>query len=369
MPENQRQIKCPHCGAPLAWSPEREKLYCASCGSAFDVDDERLGGRKIDEVREFDWGAYKQGVSQEKLEDVAVYTCVSCGAEIEADRSTAATKCPYCGNNVILNDKLSGGLRPNGVIPFRITPEELPAAVRRFYGKKRLLPRGFFSDNKIGRVQGIYVPFWLYDCRVEGPMDLEGVRVHTYVQGDCECTDTTYYRLERDGEMRFARIPVDGSVKMDDDLMDSLEPFDFSELVDFRDEYLTGYLADRFDDDPDACLPRASLRVRNTAEQRMQETCGGFSQVSIRRSGMQITDASVRYVLLPVYLFRCSYGGKEYRYAVNGQTGKAVGELPVSRGKSLAAFLAPFAIVAAGLLALLDPTGTGILSLFRPLLG
>ncbi len=34
--------------------------------------------------------------------------------------------------------------------------------------------------------------------------------------------------------MKFQHIPVDGSSKMPDDLMESIEPFDFSEAVDFR---------------------------------------------------------------------------------------------------------------------------------------
>ena len=368
--ENLSQFKCPTCGAPLAWSPKLKKLHCAACGNSFEADGSLPGSRDVEEVSSFNWGAYKEGLTHEKLDNTAVYTCVSCGAEIEADLNTVATKCPYCDNNVVLNDKVSGSLRPNGVIPFRITPEELPDAVQRFYKGKHLLPRGFFSARSMGKVQGIYVPFWLYDCHIEGPMNLQGALVRTYREGEYECTETMYYLLERDGEMRFSRIPVDGSVRMDDDLMDSIEPFDYSELKAFRGEYLTGYLADRFDDDPDACLPRASKRVMNSATDVMKGTCPGFSQVSFVRNGMQITDASVRYVLLPVYLFHCEYGGKKYRYAVNGQTGKVVGELPISRGKSAAAFAGVFAGVSALLSLLLTKTvaGDGLLTLLSALL-
>lgn len=334
MPDHLSQFKCPNCSAPLAWSAELQKLHCEACGSAFAPDEEFLKTQGVKNDTEFDWGDYKKKLQTEPLDGVRTYTCVSCGATVEVDENTAATKCPYCDNNVILNEQLSGGIRPNAIIPFKITPKELPDRVRAFFKHRPLLPKSFLSDNVIGKAQGVYVPFWLYDCKVEGPMNLQGVIVHTYTRGDYRITETNYYLLERDGEMCFSRIPVDGSVKMDDDLMDSIEPFNYGELVDFQSDYLTGYLADRFDDDPDACLPRASKRLMHSAESVMKGTCHGFGEISFVSNGMQITDANVRYVLLPVYLLNCEYGGKQYRYAINGQTGKVVGDLPISKAKS-----------------------------------
>ena len=342
MPENLSQFKCPNCSAPLSWSPQLNMLHCDACDSNFEPGSVS-GSREIEEVKEFDWGDYKQSLQTEELTGTRTYSCVSCGATVEVDENTAATRCPYCDNNVILNEQLSGGLRPNAIIPFKITPKELPNAIRAFFKGRPLLPRNFINDNVIGKAQGVYVPFWLYDCKVEGPTNMQGVIVHTYTRGDYRITETNYYLLERDGEMCFSRIPVDGSVKMDDDLMDSIEPFDYSELVDFKGDYLTGYLADRFDDDPDACLPRASTRLMTSAESVMRGTCPGFGEISFLKNGMQITKASVRYVLLPVYLLNCEYGGKKYRYAVNGQTGKVVGELPISKAKSWLYFGGGFA--------------------------
>ena len=334
MPENLSQFKCPNCTAPLSWSAELQKLHCDACGSVFEPDEEFLKSQGVGDNKEFNWGDYKKDLHEEPLEGVHTYSCVSCGATVEVDENTAATRCPYCDNNVILNEQLSGGIRPNAIIPFKITPKDLPDRVRAFFKGRPLLPKNFLNANSIGKAQGVYVPFWLYDCKVEGPMNFQGVIVHSYTRGDYKITETNYYLLERDGEMCFSRIPVDGSVKMDDDLMDSIEPFDYSELVDFKSDYLTGYLADRFDDDPDTCLPRASKRLMNSAEGVMRGTCHGFGEVSFSNSGMEISKADVRYVLLPVYLLHCEYGGKKYRYAINGQTGKVVGDLPISKAKS-----------------------------------
>ena len=281
------------------------------------------------------------------MEGTRTYQCVSCGAQIEVEAATAATRCPYCDNNVVLTDQVSGGLRPNGVIPFRITRKELPNVVNKFYRGKHLLPKTFLSQRKLKEVQGIYVPFWLFDCRLDGNMVMQGTRIRHYREGDYDCTETSYYLLEREGGMSFARVPVDASVKMPDDLMDSLEPFDYSDLVDFNDAYLSGYLADRFDSSPDAELPRADRRMLNSAVDVLRSTAIGYSSVTIRANGMHITDADVRYVLLPVYLLNYEYRGNTYRLAVNGQTGKVVGQLPVSKGRSLAWFLGSGAIAAA----------------------
>ena len=330
---NVNEYKCPNCGAPLEFDPESGQMRCAACGSAFSVSEVSMSARGVHEQQGFDWSGYKNETSHETM-NTAVYTCQSCGATIEADGTTAATKCPYCDNVIVMNERVQGGVRPNAVIPFKYKPKDLPGLVKKFYQGKKLLPNNFFKDTYLSEVQGLYVPFWLFDCGVEGGVNLEGERVFSYREGDYDVTEVHHYMLERDGSMHFSHIPVDASSKMSNDLMDSVEPFDFTELVDFEEGYLSGFLADRFDSEPDAELPRASARLMKSAEETLKDTCVGYTSVHIRNNGMQITDSSVKYVLLPVYLLNCNYKGEKYQYAVNGQTGKVVGKLPVDKGKS-----------------------------------
>ena len=353
--DNIAEQKCPACGAPLVFKPESGLLECEFCGSAFTIEhiedslkEEAAAGQQPAETgnEEFDWGSFKDQLEDEQME-IAVYNCNSCGAEIMAEPTTAAMRCPYCDNNIVLNERIKGGLKPNGVIPFKIDPKSLPDAIKRFYGNKPLLPRDFFSANKLGNVQGVYVPFWMYNCRVDGSMEMRGTTVRHYTQGQYNCTETSYFQLDREGGMAFERIPVDGSEKMPDDLMDSIEPFDYSELVPFDHRYLAGYVADRFDYDPDDCLPRATNRVMNSADEVFRSTAAEFGDVQVTHRNLNLHDTAVKYVMLPVYLFTCKYGGKDYRYAVNGQTGKVVGDLPISKGKTLAWFFGTFAAVAA----------------------
>ncbi len=336
MPERMESYKCPSCGAPLRYTTTG-KMCCQSCGNAYEIEAIENMLPETDGKQGFDWGDYKKQfkATQETLEDRDVYICRSCGAAIETDSTTAATRCPYCDNEVLAKDRLSGSLRPNGVIPFAIDKDDAVRAVKSHFHHKPLLPRAFLSTYKIKRIQGIYVPFWLFDADVQGTVDLDGTRVRCYSDKDYDYTETKHYLVQVSGQMRFSRIPVDGSEKMDDDLMDALEPFDYSGIKPFDAAYLSGFLADRFDEDPDKSLPRASDRMQAGASSELRAHADGdYDSLTVKRSRFNLSNTSVQYILLPVYVLNLEFNNKKYRFAVNGQTGKVVGELPVSKAIS-----------------------------------
>ena len=344
--ENVKEFQCPACGAALAFVPGTQEVHCDHCGKDVPVSILQTQQQEA-ESGGFDWGDYKRNLDGEHLTNTKIYNCQSCGAIIETDATTAATKCPYCDSNVVLTDRLSGSLRPNAVIPFQIKAEELPKIIKAFYKDKKLLPNNFFDSAKISKTLGVYVPFWLYNCRLQGAVNLTGTIVMHYSDKNYDYTSTSHYLLSREGEMAFRNVPVDASVKMDNDLMDSLEPFDFSKMVAFNDAYLAGYVADYFDSDPDTELPRADARMRNSVSRIFADAEVGYMSVSVKNNAMKMVDAGVQYVLLPVYLLHCEYGGKKYQYAINGQTGKIVGELPISNAKAWGFFAKAFAIAGA----------------------
>ena len=339
------EYKCPACSAALAWSAEHNMLHCDNCGNNYELEAIQLLAETEQDQESFDWSAYKEDLSDETLTGTVTYSCRSCGAVIETDATTAATRCPYCDNEVVIDNQVQGGLKPNGVIPFKISSKDLPKVVKKFYEGKRLLPKHFFDNSKLQEIQGLYVPFWLFDGQMEGGATMDGEILHSYVQGDYNVVETRHFLLQREGGVRFEHVPVDGSTKLSDDLMDSLEPYDFSELQPFNGGYLAGFVADRFDSDPDAELPRAQNRMMNTAESLITDTTAGYSGVRMRSNNLRLHDAAVKYVLLPVYLINCAYNGQTYRYAVNGQTGKVVGTLPISNSRKWAWFFGVFAAV------------------------
>ncbi|MBO7613298.1 MAG: hypothetical protein J6S81_05745 [Treponema sp.] len=345
--ETTTEHKCPACGAPLHFDPNSQLLVCDYCGNKFSIEQVEEAEAKEAEAsaepkeseestaseKSFDWGDYKANLSGEKLEGTKVFECKSCGASIETDTTTMALTCPYCHNNTVLNEVATGGLKPNKIIPFKFTKDKLPGILRSFYWQKKLLPRNFFTANKVGDPIGVYVPFWLFDTKISGDTQFSAKKTRSYTQGDYRYHETKHYAISRAGSLSFKQVPVDASQKMDDELMDSLEPFNYSELTDFDNRYLAGYCADRFDRSPDEELPRAQDRMTRTAEKHFSATISGYSDVKPSKSNYSTENPSVIYAMVPVYLFECKYDGKNYQYAVNGQTGKIVGELPLDKKK------------------------------------
>ncbi|MBR4910093.1 MAG: hypothetical protein IKZ47_02070 [Clostridia bacterium] len=340
--------KCPACGSPLTYDTSG-KLVCGACSNEFEVEAVKKFNEENTGEQGFDWGGYKEKfeTGSEKLENTRVYVCKFCGAAIETDGTTAATHCPYCDNEVIISEQLSGSIKPNAVIPFSVDKKAAIESVKNHFKGKKLLPSDFGNEYELGKIQGIYVPFWLFDSGIDGTTNINATNRRYYSDSDYNYTETKHYLVSLDGSMEFSRIPVDGSEKMDDDLMDALEPFDYSGLKEFNPAYLSGFLADRFDDDPDESLPRASSRMDTSARAVFLDCASEFDSASIKNTNYHLVDPSVKYVLLPVYLLNLKYKEKNYRFAVNGQTGKVVGELPISKWKCFLRFAMLFAPVAA----------------------
>ncbi len=340
-------FKCPSCGAALTYNAETERFLCAFCEGSFDL--EEVKNAAVNAEKPYDWGDYKQNVGSETVEGTRTYVCSSCGAEIVTDAVTVATHCPYCDNNVVVESGVSGFVKPNGIIPFKVDKKRLSELLKEYCKGKILLPGKFLSEQKIQETQGIYVPFWLFDCTVDGDTTYEATRVHMWSDSQYNYTKTDYYGVEIDGSLSFRHVPADGSKKLDDALMDSIEPYDFSQLEAFAPGYLSGFLADRFDVDADASLPRADKRVKQSMDEVFRRQLHGYASVVRMSSHASLKDTEAKYVLLPVYLITSHYRDKLYTFAVNGQTGRMTGDLPISRVKFWGLFLG----IAAALSALL----------------
>ena len=138
--------------------------------------------------------------------------------------------------------------------------------------------------------------------------------------------------------MRFLNIPVDGSSKMPDDLMESIEPFDFGEAVDFQTAYLAGYLADKYDVTMEESIPRANERIKHSAEDTLKDTVQGYTTVRAQYSSVRLNSGVSKYALYPVWILNTDYKGEKYTFAMNGQTGKFIGNLPIDKAKLFALF-------------------------------
>lgn len=317
------EYECPSCGGTVAFDAQLQKIKCPYCESIFELDQVKPKVEKeasAPPVGDPNWS-----------EQVNSYICQSCGGEILCDANTAATSCPYCESPVVLNGRLEGALRPDLVIPFKLDKQAAKAALLKHISGKILLPKCFKSENRIEQLQGVYVPFWLYDASSEGEARYHATRVRTWSDSNYTYTQTRHFAVHRAGGMSFEAIPVDGSTKMADDLMESIEPYDLSEAVDFETAYLAGYLADKYDLDQEATKERAYERIRYSTRQALRDTVSGYDTVTEQGADVQVDAGRVRYALLPVWMLSSTYRGQRYIFAMNGQTGKMVGDLPMDK--------------------------------------
>lgn len=321
--------KCPNCTMPLRWDTGMKRFVCEYCDGSFRLEEIKDAA---DDREGYDWNSYKEDVDSQVLEGTRGYVCEFCGAEIVTDAITSATKCPYCGNVLIVSDNLTGMLRPNKIIPFEIDREQLIDLFNQYVGKKNFVPKLFKDNPVLKEIQGVYEPFWLYDSGVNGNVEYSTTKNRTWSDSKYDYLETSYFHVDVEGDMLFSNVPADGSKRLDDATMDSLEPFDYNKMIDFEPGYLSGHVAERFDVSADENLERVKLRMWESAEAQHRSNVRGYVTVSKTASHLQQHDRDVHYALFPIYVFSIMYKDKKYDYAVNGQTGKIVGELPFSKG-------------------------------------
>ena len=325
-----REYKCPACGGAMEFDSKTQKMKCPYCDTVADLSDFEETQSEKTASKE---GA-EQGETQEAAEEGAMmlYVCESCGGEILADKTTGATSCPYCGNPVVVPKQFEGMLKPDLIIPFKLDKKQAEQKLKEHLKGKILLPRLFRSENRIKEEKGIYVPFWLYSSDADAEIQCRATKVRTWRTSDYEYTETSHFLISRGGQIAFDNVPADGSRKMDDTLMESIEPYDFKDAVPFQQAYLAGYLADRYDVNVDERIDRARERIRVCTEQAFRKTVRGYNgSTSVKDSNVQIHNASYWYAMYPVWLLNTTWKGEQFIFAMNGQTGKMVGDLPIDR--------------------------------------
>lgn len=374
MPAQVTNYQCPSCTGPLHFVGASGKLECDYCGASYEVAEiEALYAEKEEKAAaaqqaEEKKAAEKQAAEKQEAsadggdwdtsgfsedwgkegEHMKAYSCPSCGAELVCDESTAATSCPYCGNPTVVPGQFSGMLKPDFIIPFKYSKEDAVKALKEHCAGKIFLPKSFTNENHIQKIQGIYVPFWMFDGEAEGDAHYQATRSRTYTSGDYEITETKHFDVYRAGRVTFEKVPVDASSKMPDDHMDSIEPYDYKKLKPFSTAYLPGYLADKFDVTVEQSRERADQRCQGTLDAALRSSVRGYDTCIQTGGSSSLQRGKVHYALMPVWMLNTKWHGKDFTFAMNGQTGKLVGDLPMSWGRFwglFAAIAAPLSIL------------------------
>lgn len=313
--------KCPGCGAAIFFKPSLGKFKCDYCDSEYTA--EQL--KNMEELNK----------NQDNIQDYVNYNCPDCGASLVTDANTASTFCLYCGNVSIIKSRLSGEFAPSKLIPFKIEKEKAIEAFKKLKKGRPLVPKMFVSEKNIEKISGLYIPFWLYQVEVSGDIVCDCTKVKSWTRGNTRYTKTDFYRLERSGSMFYDRIPVDGSTRFNNDIMNTIEPFNYDLLVDYNHAYLSGFLAEKYDVDKETAFSDCEKRALNSTSDEMLNSMIGYTTKKISSNSLKTTLKSTEYVLLPVWMVNVKYNDKFYLFAMNGESGEFIGDIPLDKKKAV----------------------------------
>lgn len=310
-------FKCNNCGGHMVYSPERRAMYCDHCDS---IDTESISASS------------------------SMSSCPNCGAPVEAGSYDSTTICEHCGVSIVFEERVSGQYEPHIIIPFKLGKLGIKERLKEHFKKNIFLPTTFLSNAYLETMEGIYVPFWMYDYDANYDYEATGTKIRRWTSGNTEYTETSIYKIQRNMDIDFDLIPVDASIKMEDGTMDLIEPYDYAALEDFKVKYMAGFDGEMYNYTAEEIEFRAKDKAAKYADRLVGDTITGYSSVRPEKKALNLVSAGLRYALMPVWRYVYQYQGKTYEFYINGQSGKIVGEPPMSKGKMFG-FTAAFGVI------------------------
>ena len=377
---------CPACGGPLKFNPDKQKFSCEYCLSDFDT-------KEIQQL----YAAQEQKKEQEEIDEqkaqanpsadgeAVIYTCPTCGAEVMTSATTAATHCFYCNNPVVLGGRLSGENTPDKVLPFVLTKEKAIGKFLEMCKKRHFLPNGFASKERFEKFSGVYFPYWYVDQQKEAEMVATAKKRRGWRSGNTEYTETSIYSVGRRGSLVIKNVSESAlgsdndnmmkesqkehmdvkdiktqadkakfdalkkqQTKQLNEMLSGVHPFDVSKMQPFAMSYLSGFTAEKRDLTKEDVRPAIDSRMHDYAQQLLKDTIKGYDSVSVDSFDEKTELESWSYALLPVWVTTYKFKDEIMPFAINGQSGKTYGRLPLNPAK-LAVFSMIVAAAAFGL--------------------
>ncbi len=342
--------KCPNCAAPLKFNPDKQMFSCEYCMSDFEEqtiqqlyaqkEQKESSGEKAEKTAQ-----EKKTADKDEQEEAVVYNCPSCGAEVVTTASTAATTCFYCQNPVVLGGRLSGEFKPDRVIPFALSKDKAIEKFLEMCKKRWFLPKDFASKKQFDKLTGVYFPYWYIDTQRQASMTALGKKIKTWRAGNKRYTETSTYRLVRSGDLIVKNVFERALKSQDRDMLQCVHPFDLTKAHPFAMSYLSGFQAEKRDIERNDIQQQVNQQMQKYCQDLLKETMSEYTGV-VTENYNDTTDLEAwSYTLLPVWIVTYKYKEKIFPFAINGQTGKTYGELPVSKGRLAILFAIVFVLI------------------------
>lgn len=328
--------KCPACGAPIVFNPKLGGFKCEFCFTEhteealtayLNAHNTADTSEPVEEHRTADTGTAEQGF--------AAYQCNNCGAEVVAGDTATASFCYYCHSPVILTDRMKGSFKPDCIIPFKIDKK---AAIDLFitWARKRFfVPKDFTDTMQQEKITGMYLPYWQTDIHAKVDYHAIGLHVTHWSTQNKDYTKTETYQIDRTGHIEVQNMQKLAFSNIDEYLINGISPYNEEEIKPFSAGYLAGFFAEQYTEKKEAVIPQLIQKAKTitAALIRASVVCNSFQKEEDHTS---YHEQACRHLLLPAWVLTYLYKGKTYVFAVNGQTGKMCGELPLRKGKALA---------------------------------
>lgn len=367
-------LRCANCGGALEYSAELNKMVCSFCGSSYTIDElneaekakeaekektaekpaaaasnnesriitgptiftlKNSSGFASDEVGDYNTILKRKNEEKAKEESrmhasvkMQIMRCTACGAELAVNGVETSTFCAYCGQATVVQDRVDDYLKPDYIIPFKVTRDAAEKIIRTQLNKGFFVPKGI-KNFEVEKVRGIYVPYWLFD------MHYSDRQFYKYSKKQGKSSVTRYEYFE--AKTFFKKLTLDASLNLNDDSSARLEPYDMRQLEEFDMAYLSGYYSDRFD--------IGVADITGNAVLRAGELFNEEAQREIKHKGSKLVKqdpdfnvSKTEYALLPAWFLSFKYDNKPYTILVNGQTGKMVGAVPYVKAKAYGIF-------------------------------
>jgi len=334
--DSERQVPR-RCGGPMVFVPDKGGLLCSYCDHLLSMAGETESKEKLDlhqaeYIENFSWGETQKQV-----------ICGACGAQTIYDALETSGVCPYCGSHQVTEEAVDTSVPPTSVVPFTITRNVADIIFRYWIKEQEFSPLAVQKEVQAETFKGIYLPFWSFDARAVSIYygRYEKNRTERDAQGNPH-TVSGWYTIRGTFSNFVKNLLVPASIRHDEKTIAELEPFDLAEAKPYLPEYLAGFMSERYSVGTDEGWKRGRTRMDELMNKQIQEEIKksyGANSVRSQQVKTGYSNVAYKYMLLPVWMLSFRYRKQIYRVMINGQTGKVVGNAPVSRFRVAVAWL------------------------------